>query len=386
MKRVISTERIPIKLWVDDLEEEAMNQVKNLADFPFALNHIPVLPDCHTGYGMPIGSVLATNEVVVPNAVGVDIGCGMCALKTRVESISYNDLKKVLGRARKAIPVGSNWHSKAQDGSLMPSLSGKMPVVRENYEKATKQLGTLGGGNHFIEIQKGSNGFIWYMIHSGSRNLGYRVAGHYNALAENANERYACYEAKKKGLAFLFLETEEAKSYLKEMEFCIEFALANRKLMMDRLIEATEAVIGAISFGDMINGFHNFAAWERHFNQEMLIHRKGATRAYEGELGMIPGSQGSKSYIVRGLGNPESFRSCSHGAGRTMGRRQAQRELDMDQEVACLDEQGVIHAIRHKRDLDEAPGAYKDINTVMENQKDLCEIVTELSPLAVMKG
>lgn len=386
MKRVISTERIPIKLWVDELEEEAMNQVKNLANFPFALHHIPVLPDCHTGYGMPIGSVLATKEVVVPNAVGVDIGCGMCALKTHIKTISNKDLKKVLGHARRSIPVGRNWHSKAQDASLMPSLSERTPVVRENYEKASKQLGTLGSGNHFIEIQKGSDGFIWFMIHSGSRNLGYCVARHYNELAKNTNESNSSWAAKEKGLAFLPLEREEAQNYLKEMEFCIAFALANRKLIMARLIEATEAVVGTISHEDMINESHNFAARENHFGQDLLIHRKGATRAYEGAPGMIPGSQGAKSYIVRGLGNPESFRSCSHGAGRTMGRRQAQRELDMDKEIAYLDEQGIIHAIRHKKDLDEAPGAYKDINMVMENQKDLCEIVVELSPLAVMKG
>lgn len=172
MKQVISTETLPIKIWLDDLESGALGQAKNLPNLPFAFRHIPLMPDCHQGYGMPIGSVLATQGVVVPNTVGVDIGCGMCAMKTSLRQLDAKQLRKILGIARKRIPVGFNWHDDPQDESLMPELHEELVVVARHYDKAMKQLGTLGGGNHFIEIQKGSDGFIWIMLHSGSRNLG----------------------------------------------------------------------------------------------------------------------------------------------------------------------------------------------------------------------
>ncbi len=173
MKKVISTEKKPIKLWLDDMEPGALEQAKNLANLPFAFKHIPIMPDSHQGYGMPIGSILATKGVVVPNAVGVDIGCGMCAMKTSVQNIDKEELKKVLATARETIPLGFNWHEKPQDEELMPSGYENLDIVNRHYIKACKQLGTLGGGNHFIELQKGSDGFVWIMIHSGSRNLGY---------------------------------------------------------------------------------------------------------------------------------------------------------------------------------------------------------------------
>ena len=386
MKTVVSTEKRPIKLWLDDIEEGALDQAKNLANLPFAFKHIPLMPDSHLGYGMPIGSILATKGAVVPNAVGVDIGCGMCAMRTSLEGISTDDLKKTLGEARKRIPLGFNWHDEAQDEALMPEGHEELDVVGRQYVKATKQIGSLGGGNHFIEVQKGDDGFVWVMIHSGSRNLGYNVAKWYDQAAVTLNERYHSSVTKDMELAFLPIETTEAKKYLAEMAYCVEFAYANRKLMMTRMMESLASVVGEFETGDMINESHNFAAWENHFGENVLVHRKGATRAYENELGMIPGSQGTNSYIVRGLGNPESFRSCSHGAGRKLGRKQAQRELDLQAEIDLLNKKGVIHSIRHKKDLDEATSAYKDINVVMENQKDLAEIVVELTPLAVLKG
>jgi len=386
MKNVIDTEVKPIKLWLDDMEAGAMAQAKNLANLPFTFKHVAIMPDSHVGYGMPIGAVLAAKSVVIPNAIGVDIGCGMCALKTSLMNIETSELKKILGIARKTIPVGFKHHEKRQDEALMPADQEGLKVVQEQYQSAMKQIGTLGGGNHFIEIQKGSDGFIWIMIHSGSRNIGLKVAGYYNKAAQILNERFHSVVTKKMDLAFLPIETTEAKQYMAEMNYCVEFALANRKLMMTRMIEALHDVMGDFQHGEIINESHNFAAWEHHFNTNVLIHRKGATRAYEGELGMIPGSQGTKSYIVRGLGNPESFKSCSHGAGRKMGRKQAQRELDLNKVIKSLDQQGVIHSIRNTRDLDEAPDAYKNIHEVMENQKDLAEIVVELAPLAVLKG
>ncbi len=386
MKQVISTERIPIKLWLDDMEPGALAQAKNLANLPFAFKHVPIMPDSHQGYGMPIGSVLAAQGVVIPNAVGVDIGCGMCAMKTSIEEIDKDMLKKVLSAAREKIPLGFNWHSKKQDKSFMPEGHEDLHVVSKQYQKAMKQIGTLGGGNHFIEIQKGSDGFIWIMIHSGSRNLGYNVAKFYNHTAIALNERYHSSVTKEMELAFLPIETQEAKDYLNEMNYCVDFALANRKLMMTRMLEAIKSVVGEFEHDELINESHNFAAWENHFGKNVLVHRKGATRAYDGELGMIPGSQGTNSYIVKGLGNPESFMSCSHGAGRKMGRNQARKTLDFHAEIAAMNKKGIVHAIRNISDLDEAPGAYKDIDVVMENQNDLAEIVVELKPLAVIKG
>lgn len=386
MKQVISTEKKPIKLWLNNIEEGALAQAKNLANLPFTFKHVAIMPDSHQGYGMPIGAVLATKAVVIPNAVGVDIGCGMCAMKTDFEEVNTKQLKSILRIAQKHIPVGFNWHNKAQDESFMPDYHKDLFIVNRHYEKAKKQIGTLGGGNHFIEIQKGSDGFIWVMIHSGSRNLGYKVAEHYNSIAKKLNQRYHSLITKKMDLAFLPIETDEAKLYLNEMRYCIDFALANRMLMMNRVIGAFTEVMGKFVHDEIINESHNFAAWENHFGEYVIVHRKGATRAYEGELGMIPGSQGTKSYIVRGLGNPQSFKSCSHGAGRKMGRKQAKRELNLQYEIKLLNDQGIIHSICNQNDLDEASSAYKDIKVVMENQKDLAEIVVELQPLVVLKG
>lgn len=386
MKKVIATEKIPIKLWLDDLEDGALAQAKNLANLPFAYKHIPIMPDSHQGYGMPIGSILATKGVVVPNAVGVDIGCGMCAQKTDIKDLDKNSLVKILEIARQTIPLGFNWHDTPQNQSYMPIHYDNLTIIKDHYIKATHQIGTLGGGNHFIEIQRGSDGFIWVMIHSGSRNLGYQVAKHYNKLAQNLNKRWFSAITKDVDLAFLPIETEGAKDYLSEMNYCVEFALANRKLMMQRMMGAITDIIGVFNTNDIINESHNFAAWENHYGENVLVHRKGATRARLGDLGMIPGSQGSKSYIVKGLGNKESFTSCSHGAGRKMGRKQAQRELNLENEIEKLNKIGVIHSVNEIGDLDEAAGAYKDIDMVMDNQKELAEIVVELTPLAVLKA
>lgn len=397
MKRVISTEQNPIKLWLDDIEDGALEQAKNLANLPFVFRHIAIMPDSHQGYGMPIGGVMATQGVVVPNAVGVDIGCGMCAVKTSIPTMDQTTLKKIMGGSkefkggiRAAVPVGFSHHSKRQDESLMPGGidfdAARLPIVKQEYYSALKQIGTLGGGNHFIEIQQGSDGFVWLMIHSGSRNIGFKVAHHYNELAITLNERWQVSVPKNWQLAFLPLETEEGQAYLEEMQYCVDFALASRSLMMERIKACFADVVGDVEFGGLINIAHNYAALEHHFKTNVMIHRKGATKAYDGQLGIIPGSQGTASYIVRGKGEPESFMSCSHGAGRKMGRKQAQRELCLETEKARLDALGVIHAIRTEKDLDEAAGAYKDISTVMSNQAELVDIEVELRPLAVIKG
>ncbi len=388
MKKVIGDEKRPIKLWLDTIEDSAMQQARNLANLPFTFKHVAIMPDSHSGYGMPIGGVLATNNTVVPNAVGVDIGCGMCALKTNYDEITRTDLQKIVDEIKRVVPTGFNWHERAQDEQLLPIKADRkeMPIVNEQYEKALHQVGTLGGGNHFIEIQKGNDGFIWIMIHSGSRNIGKRVADQYNKVAVDLNSKWFSSIPKEWELAFLPIQTDEAHQYFNEMKYCVEFAFANRKLMMENIKKVFTGILTNISFGDMINIAHNYAAWENHFNQNVIVHRKGATRAYENEIGIIPGSMGTKSYIVQGLGNPESFKSCSHGAGRTMGRKEAQRTLNLESEIEIMNSQGIIHGIESIEQLDEAPTAYKNIDLVMSNQNDLVKILVELHPLAVVKG
>lgn len=387
MKNIINTEQKPIKMWLDTIEDSALEQAKNLANLPFIHKHVALMPDAHQGYGMPIGGVIATKRVVIPNAVGVDIGCGMCAVKTSIEDIDSDTLKKLMSFIRKKIPLGKNWHKQPQDSELMPKVDQLPTVVSRQYNRALYQLGTLGGGNHFIEIQYGSDHCIWIMIHSGSRNIGLKVANHYNELAKNLNEKWHSKIPKSWDLAFLPIETPEAKEYMEEMNYCVAFALANRNLMMERIKECFRSVLGhKITFDTPINIAHNYACWEHHFNENVLVHRKGATCAKKGKLGIIPGSQGTQSYITEGLGNPDSFDSCSHGAGRVLGRKQAIRSLDLAQEIEQLNKKGIIHSVRNQNDLDEAPSAYKDIEQVMANQTDLVKIKVALEPLAVIKG
>lgn len=389
MIRKITTERLPIKMWLNDLEEGALQQAKNLANLPFAFHHVALMPDCHQGFGMPIGGVLALDNVIIPNAVGVDIGCGMCAVKTTLEHISHPQLKYLMSDIRQVIPLGFKHHKSPQDEKYMPAGTDvdKMEVVSREYENARFQVGTLGGGNHFIEIQKGSDGKIWIMIHSGSRNIGKQVADHYNRLAIKLNEQWKSPVARSVQLAYLPLDTPESQAYMHEMQYCVDFAFANRKLMMDRITDIfSDHFASDFNAFPIINIAHNYAAKESHFGKEVIVHRKGATLSEKGTTGIIPGSQGTKSYIVKGKGNPESFNSCSHGAGRVMGRKQAQRSLNLKEEIRKLNEKGIIHALRSARDLDEAASAYKDINLVMKNQQDLVEVLVELTPLAVVKG
>src|ERR1035437_2788086 len=311
--KVITTENKPIKLWLEDIEDGAMEQAKNLANLPFIFNHLAIMPDSHQGYGMPIGGVLATKGVIIPNAVGVDIGCGMCAVKTSLININKPDLEVFVSLIKRSIPVGFNHQSKPQDSSLMPKREPlyEFPIISREYENSLSQLGTLGGGNHFIEIQKGTDGYIWIMIHCGSRNLGKQVADYYNKIAVRNNELWFSQVEKSKELAFLPIETKEAKQYLSEMNFCVEFAFANRKLIINNIQKDLVKIIPFVEFEPIINIAHNYARFEHHFGSDVIIHRKGATSATIGEVGIIPGSMGTKSYIVEGLGDPESFMSCS---------------------------------------------------------------------------
>jgi tRNA-splicing ligase RtcB len=248
----------------------------------------------------------------------------------------------------------------------------------------------MGGGNHFLEIQQDQNNFIWFMIHSGSRNLGKQIADYYYALAKHFREDF---EKELGGITpvewqidALPVDSSIGQSYIREMNYALDFALYNRRKMANDVNDIFCQCLGQIDFEDEINIHHNYAAKENHFGETVWVHRKGATNASIGTIGIIPGSQGTNSYIVKGLGNEDSYESCSHGAGRLLGRNQAKKNLNLEEQQKMLDDQGILHSIRGVKDLDEAPGAYKDIDCVLEQEKDLVSIITKLSPLAVVKG
>ena len=362
-----------------------MEQADHLARLPFAVRAVALMPDAHVGYGMPIGGVLATSGVVVPNAVGVDIGCGMTSslLDMPLAYATRARLKDGLGAIRRVVPVGFAHHQLARP--LLWTPGG--PAGEAEAKKATQQVGTLGGGNHFIELQADNGGGFYVTIHSGSRNVGFRVADHYNRIAKALNGRWHVAVPADWDLAFLPTASDEGAAYVAEMTACVEFARLNRAAMMDSVLLAlSEAWNIDLVEVDRLDVAHNSASMEHHNGRDVMVHRKGATRARDGERGIIPGSQGTHSYRVAGKGNLLSWQSCSHGAGRRMGRKQAERTLDLADEQRKLDEAGVLHAVRGKGDLDEAPGAYKSIEEVMANQTDLVDIVTALRPLAVLKG
>ena len=381
----------PVKIWTDNVEDSAMRQIENLTTLPFLFHHLAIMPDVHAGMGMPIGGVLACKNAVIPNAVGVDIGCGMCAVKTnwKVSDIPTDVLRKQIMRGiRKRIPLGMDHHKEPQDAKYLPTGHDidSMEIVKRRQNAILHEVGTLGGGNHFIELQKDGDDTLWIMIHSGSRNLGKLVGEYYNNIATTLNVRWHSVVSPELKLSFLARETREFGMYWNEMKYCIDFALCNRKLMMERIEEVLADSLQGIEFEPMINIAHNYASWEHHFGENVIVHRKGATLAREGVIGIIPGSQGTASYIVEGLGNPESFCSCSHGAGRVLSRGMAIKTLDMQQEVEQLEAKGIIHAIRSQNDMQEASGAYKDIEEVIANETDLVKVKTRLLPVAVIKG
>lgn len=382
------------KLWVEpgELESQCHNQLKNLMALPFAVQHIAVMPDAHCGYGMPIGCVLATDNVVIPNAVGVDIGCGMIAV--RLNGLpGINKVRSMLvglsHLIRDNVPVGRNWHDKECNHSDMPpaSLAGK--IVGKQYNRARQQLGTLGGGNHFIEIQVDEHGDIWIMIHSGSRNLGKQVCDHYAKWALDDNAQHFSSVPRQADLGFFHRDHDGFGEYIHEMNFCIDFAKRNREKMMWAVLEAFQVIWpeAMVSGEDWYDMCHNHMSIENHFGRNVCVHRKGAAGPYrKGIRGIIPGSMGSKSFIVSHTGERLSYLSTSHGAGRRMSRRRAKENLDLADQQAILEEIGVVHGLTGRGNLDEAPSAYKDIEEVMANQVDLCNIETVLTPILSIKG
>jgi tRNA-splicing ligase RtcB (3'-phosphate/5'-hydroxy nucleic acid ligase) len=382
----INTEKLPIMVWAEpaDLEgfDAAIEQAKNLANHPIARQHVALMPDFHVGYGMPIGGVFATKGGVVPNAVGVDIGCGMIAAQTDIDAVSLGreTLQEIRQRIHNRVPVGHAHHQKAQ--TLWEGAELDAPVIARNLSNAAKQIGTLGGGNHFIELQTDEAGKVWMMVHSGSRNIGKQVCDHYDKVARAYMSDLGI-EVPDRDLAYLPDEVPEHDEYLESMWWCCRFAEESRERMLDAVEAAVRTVVpgGWSIIGEPVQTHHNYAALEDHFGEEVLVHRKGAVRA-EGYV-VIPGSMGTASYVAEGKASPESFRTCSHGAGRVMGRKQANREISHDEAVKAMEH--VVFGIR-KGDYEEMPQAYKDIHKVMANQEDLVRPVHILKPLAVVKG
>ncbi|MFH0792597.1 MAG: RtcB family protein [bacterium] len=386
---------VPVKSWATGLETSSREQFIHLASLPFIFKHVAAMPDAHTGIGAAVGSVFATQNEILPAAVGVDIGCGMCALPTRVQAsrISLKDFDRIARKIFGAIPTGFKGHKAIRDWPSAPRGGGfdyessDPELTREIREKAAYKIGTLGGGNHFIELQRDPHGNLWLMVHSGSRNIGKQIADHFIKTAKRLNkeERFDI----PPGLNFLRVDSEEGKNYLADMNWALAYAFENRRQIVATCIEVLADELDRIKLkldydpNEQINIHHNYAVRERHFGRDVWVHRKGATAAHSGLRGIIPGSMGTASYIVVGKGNPESFCSCSHGAGRAMSRTEARLRIGKHDLERALGDVKVAHGGDVR---DEAPQAYKNITQVMDNQSDLVDILVKLTPLATVKG
>ncbi len=389
------TDGIPVQYFLDDVENGAREQAETCAKLPFAFHHIALMPDAHQGYALPVGGVMALKGAVMPNAVGVDIGCGMVAARTDIKFWDVRrDIQKTADEIFHNIPTGMKWHEQPQEGEIIDRVRVKgkakrelkqtMPVVAERLDEIPLQLGTLGGGNHFIEFQKDEDDCLWVMLHSGSRNIGYTIANHYHKLAKDYCDSQG--SSLHKDYALLPIELPEAQEYLNQMQWAMDFAMQNRLHMLDAVFDMMEAVFSRpIECTLEVRTHHNYASWETHYGEDVLVHRKGAVRAEEGELVTIPGSMGTCSYIGRGKGYQDSFRSCSHGAGRCKSRTQARKEISEDNFAEQV-KNVFICAPSVKRIIDEAPAAYKDIEDVMKKQQHLVEPAFRLTPIAVVKG
>ena len=396
IKRVISKGKVPVKIYTDDVDHGAIAQLANIAQLPFIHSHIAAMPDVHVGIGATVGSVIPTKSAIIPAAVGVDIGCGMNAVRLSLTAEQLPDsLRPVRNAIEAAVPVGFDMHNnRAVPASAVKTLDaglerivGKHPAIMKMQKRFqqtwVRQLGTLGGGNHFIELCLDESGAVWVMLHSGSRGIGNCVGRYFIALAKKEMTRHLAH-LPDKNLAYFQDGSKHFDDYVEAVHWAQEYALVNRREMMRLIVNTLAQQFPPFNVTtEAINCHHNYVAVEQHFGEQVFITRKGAIRAGEGELGIIPGSMGAKSYIVRGKGNPESFCSCSHGAGRRMSRSEAKKHFataDMElqtQGVECRKDKGVI---------DEIPGAYKDIDRVMANQSDLVDIVHTLKQVVCVKG
>lgn len=391
--KTLETAGVPVHVWSKELDVKSEQQLRNTASLPCMFHHIAVMPDVHFGIGSTVGSVLATRQAIIPAAVGVDIGCGMMAVKTPINaSMLPDNLKALRLEIERCIPVGFQWHEEPVPASVVwhgweqyHSLPRKVTLT--NTKKARCQLGTLGGGNHFIEVCLDTEQNVWVMLHSGSRGIGNEIAKVHIDIAKGLFGE-SLKDLADPDLAYLAEGTPEFAAYWRDLQWAQDYARMNREIMMVAALKAVAKIIHndwtiRIPRVFEINCHHNYAQKEVHFGTEVYVTRKGAVRAASGDLGIIPGSMGAKSFIVRGRGSENAFDSCSHGAGRKMSRGEAKRvftEADLREQTAgveCRTDRGV---------LDEIPGAYKDIQTVMDNQTDLVEILAELKQCLCVKG
>lgn len=403
MKYIQEEHSAPIKAWIDHvpIEDVAIQQLKNIAKLPFIFKHIAAMPDVHWGMGATVGSVIATKGAICPAAVGVDIGCGMMAVKTNLMAKDLPDnLHLIRCDIEKAVPhgrtnngaqgdrgawndvpelAGNSWNSTF--GNRYLTITGRHPKARAH--NTANHLGTLGSGNHFVEICLDNSDSVWIMLHSGSRGLGNKIGMYFIERAQQECEKYFI-QLPDKDLSYLVEGTDLFKDYVEAVELAQEFAYLNRGIMMQNTLAAIRKTLPHLEVTETaVNCHHNYISRENHFGQNVIVTRKGAVRARKTDLGIIPGSMGAKSFIVRGRGNVESFCSCSHGAGRVMSRNQAKKDISIEQHVA--DTAGV----ECRKDIDvvdESPRAYKNIDDVMKSQEDLVEIVATLKQVLCVKG
>jgi tRNA-splicing ligase RtcB len=392
--------RVPVKIYTDEIEPQALQQLINVSQLPFVHSHVAAMPDVHSGIGATVGSVIATRSAIIPAAVGVDIGCGMNAVRLSATATDLPDnLYRLRGAIESAVPVGFKQHAASkvrgsahertarQLSDRLDAIVGKHPGVMKMQRKFAEtwicQLGSLGGGNHFIELCLDQDQHLWVMLHSGSRGIG-NVLGRYFIEAARKDMRRHQVNLPDRDLAYFSEGSALFDDYVEAVGWGQDYAWLNRREMMRILLDVLKHELPPFEIeGEAINCHHNYVAREEHFGEQVFVTRKGAISAREGELGIIPGSMGARSFIVRGLGNPESFHSCSHGAGRRMSRTEAKRRFnrrDLEQQtsgVECRKDGGV---------LDEIPGAYKDIDRVMANQTDLVEVVHTLKQVVCVKG
>ena len=401
--------KVPIKIWLEDegcLEESCLEQAYHLSQLPFLHKWVCLMPDTHTGKGMPIGGVIAAKDVIIPNAVGVDIGCGMDFVST---NIRVEDIRKIqtgngslvqamIGGIMRGIPLNTERYRVPQESKVLDLAKREMEKYAENAELTELiddgyfQVGSLGGGNHFIELQEDQQGFLCIMIHSGSRHLGKAICDHFHQKARELNRRWYSEVKEEYHLAFLPVSSREGQQYINWMNLALDYAFENRARMLDKTCGEVKELIGkhtglSVEFGTEINCHHNYAALENHYDANVWVHRKGATRVREGEMAVIPGAMGSYSYVVEGRGNRESFCTSSHGAGRRYSRSGAMKAFSTEQVMVDLKEQDVVLGKRKKNDVaEECRFAYKDIDLVMAQQQDMVTPVRKLRTVGVVKG
>ena len=388
IKTVVSDARVPVKIWSDVVEEDAIKQLRNTANLPFVFKHVAAMPDVHLGCGATIGSVVATRGAISPAAVGVDIGCGMMAVKTQMDLDKVQEkVVEIRHSIERSIPAGFDGNKALSSNVEGWDGWGTWGHEKDGlFKKAQAQLGSLGGGNHFIEVCRDTEKNVWVMLHSGSRGVGNVLASRHIEKAKGLMKQMFI-SLPDPDLAYFVTGSQEFQAYLKDLEWCQAYAFANRQEMMRRVLKDISFALfgedGKVERLLEVNCHHNYMAWENHFGQNVMVTRKGAVRARKDDLGIIPGSMGTKSYIVKGLGNPESFHSCSHGAGRRMSRTEARKRFTISDLAAQTDQ---VECRKDAGVLDEIPSAYKDIDEVMLNQSDLVSVEAMLKQIMCVKG